>query len=96
MTEDQFQRLIEGQAETRQAVKDLQNRLFGNGQPGVIQHIHTQLSEKAELDAFQEVKTTAAAIDRKVNWILGVGCASVFLITVVISLLGLFHKLVIL
>jgi hypothetical protein len=96
MTEEQFQTLATGQAVTQSMVLELKNRLFGNGQPGIIQDIHTQLSEKAELGAFQTVAETAAALDRKVNWILGVGCAFVFVTTVVISLLGLFHKLVIL
>lgn len=47
MIEEDIKELIRGQSQISQKVDDMHGRLFGNGQPGLIQHLHTQ-SESLE------------------------------------------------
>ena len=40
--DNDLKELIAGQARIEQAVTDMHNRLFGNGQPGAIQYLATE------------------------------------------------------
>lgn len=42
MTEDDIKTLLSGHARIEQRIDDIHGRLFGNGQPGIIQHLYTQ------------------------------------------------------
>lgn len=64
MTDEQYERIIAGQASLSTEMRLLSSRLFGNGQPGAIQFLH---SEHEALD------TRVGSIERKQAWFAGAG-----------------------
>ena len=68
--DNDLKELIAGQARIEQAVTDMNNRLFGNGQPGVIQYLVT---EQKSLDS--RIKT----VEQRQYWLSGVGSALGFI-----------------
>lgn len=64
MTDAQYEKIIAGQASLETEVRLLSNRLFGNGQPGAIQSIHSE---------HEVLEGRVGSIERKQAWFTGAG-----------------------
>ena len=93
------QRFTEVSTRQETILETMNERLFGkDNQPGALKYLNDshllladKVNNKVDESDFKELVQNMTELDSKVNWFSGVGATIVFIISTVLTYLGIYH-----